>query len=599
MINDSFWENSNFDKEILNSLPFGLVISNSKGKIVFCNNYLLNLMGYERNEVEGTHTSRYYKNKGNYLDTLRKLNKNSKITDWYTELRKKDGSISENLINISYITLNDSSFVVSTLHDFTKHTSSEGERKFREFVDLLPQPVFEVDSRGFLTFINNYGLLSFGYSKEELENNFNVLRLFKVVDRERIIHLLGTTVEFNNDKISHDFELVRKDGTIVPVMIYSKPILEGNNQIGRRGVILEVTELRESEERYRRLIEVSPDGLVLTFLDGTIIIANQQAANILEFKTSDELIGQNLVDFFSEDDKIGIIEDINEILHLGSKLRMEHIMIGNKNRKFPVDLSSSILNDEKGKPSALITVIRDITERKIAAGQLTKQKEEIELYLNIITHDLKNYYMIAKEYLNMVLDEPLDNKEVINSLFQVRSSIVRSISVTDNISVMLKQSLSTEAPLTNIDLIQAINRVENLLIEQFPHKEIRIFKDDIPSKTLILADSLFTQLLLNLMNNSVKNDVNEVVKIDIRMDKPKDKKCSLYISDHGCGIKPNLRESLFERFSVYKKTGKGSGLGLFIVKTLIERYGGDIKIEDREKGEYQKGTTFVLTLNCP
>jgi len=81
---------------------------------------------------------------------------------------------------------------------------------------------------------------------------------------------------------------------------------------------------------------------------------------------------------------------------------------------------------------------------------------------------------------------------------------------------------------------------------------------------------------VNIISNSAKNDHRKTVRIEINCMKISSNRCRLSISDYGKGIKPEERERLFEKYKSTDKFRKISGLGLFIVKTLVKRYGGEI-----------------------
>ncbi|MHA1168816.1 MAG: sensor histidine kinase, partial [Candidatus Hodarchaeales archaeon] len=138
--------------------------------------------------------------------------------------------------------------------------------------------------------------------------------------------------------------------------------------------------------------------------------------------------------------------------------------------------------------------------------------------------------------------------------------------------------------------------VENLS-KIFPKKNISI-KVIAPSECFILGDSLIYQLVINVLINAVKSDYQDEISIEIKLkEEIADNKVILSILDHGKGVHPDLREEIFDRFSSFKKKGKGSGLGLFIVKTLVDRYGGKIWIENRVPDDHSKGTVFKIQLN--
>jgi PAS domain S-box-containing protein len=260
-------------------------------------------------------------------------------------------------------------------------------------------------------------------------------------------------------------------------------------------------------------------------------------------------------------------------------------------------MSKALERDENGYAKHIIGVMVDITERKQSEESLKKYNEEMELYIDILTHDLKNYHAAGKTYLDIILEDfPQNDKK--NFLIQSKANFIRANALINDVSVLMKQKLSFSYPLQPIKLNTALNNVQSSLEEFFPNKRINIKSEKINYKDLILADSLFEQLILNILTNAVKNDPHEIINIEIEKKSINNEKILLTIADYGSGIHPNDREGIFERFKIFRKTGKGSGLGLFIIKTLVERYNGKIWIEDRIQGEYTQGTKFCIEFPC-
>ena len=122
--------------------------------------------------------------------------------------------------------------------------------------------------------------------------------------------------------------------------------------------------LIESENKYRKLIETSPDGILYNSLDTTVIMANQQATKILGFTNGKDLVGHNLCDFVEEVDREAAQEGLQTLLKEGQL----HDLVINLLRKdgsiFPGELSVSLITDRSGQPSHFMVVARDITKRK-------------------------------------------------------------------------------------------------------------------------------------------------------------------------------------------------------------------------------------------
>ncbi|MCG3256913.1 MAG: HAMP domain-containing histidine kinase [Candidatus Heimdallarchaeota archaeon] len=228
--------------------------------------------------------------------------------------------------------------------------------------------------------------------------------------------------------------------------------------------------------------------------------------------------------------------------------------------------------------------------------QYIENSEIKNLLLNIFTHDFNNFQAAAKGYVEYLLlqEENLSNFAT-ESLERARQSISKTINLITNLSVLMRYDLEYSYNLFPISLCETFIELEKIILELYPNKQIQLHinKDDFKGKT-ITADSLLLHLFLNLLINAISNDPNGRVKIEIKYEEKEEGSSIISVSDYGKGIKPEKRKELFTPYSQFKREGKGSGLGLFIVKTLVERYNGEVWIEDRVKGDYTQGTCVNL-----
>ncbi|UCH89834.1 MAG: HAMP domain-containing histidine kinase [Thermoplasmata archaeon] len=149
------------------------------------------------------------------------------------------------------------------------------------------------------------------------------------------------------------------------------------------------------------------------------------------------------------------------------------------------------------------------------------------------------------------------------------------------------------------DLNEVLDYCIKRIKMHYPKKRIHIWGNFKQTKMSIRVDDFIFELFTNLLDNAVKYDSREQVEIGINLNKVKWKSSDyirIDILDRGCGIPPAQRNIIFKRFKSSKPGPNSSGLGLSIVKALVLRYGGDIKIKDRVAGDYQKGTVFSIYL---
>lgn len=257
-----------------------------------------------------------------------------------------------------------------------------------------------------------------------------------------------------------------------------------------------------------------------------------------------------------------------------------------------------------------------IWEEKEAYDKIIKEKRHSELLFDVISHDIGNYYQIIRSSLELVtsLFEKSNNNNDTNSLSQnterillllttAKNALTKSQSLVDNIRRLERLYAQKDLKLILKNLPDVINNayttVEQTLYDNNPQGKrirfsVRVVEGHHPTDINVIAEDLLEEIFINLFSNSVKYTDSSEVKIDVLI---RDyfigelKYWMITVSDYGKGIQDLMKKDLFERF--YSKA-KGSGLGLSIVKTLVERYKGKIWVGDRVYEDYTQGTTFGM-----
>jgi len=198
-----------------------------------------------------------------------------------------------------------------------------------------------------------------------------------------LIH--GTPEPIEGCPIVRMWETHQRETSVLPtgdrwLEVVVDPLLDETGAlIGGVHIMADITErrraeeaLRESEERYRSLVEASPDAITLTDLDTNIIMANQQAALLHGFQSVEEMLVNvsNSSDLIAPEDRQRAIENAQKTLETGSVRNIEYTFLRKDGTTFPAELSASLIVDADEKPKAFTAVTRDITERKRAEEQL-------------------------------------------------------------------------------------------------------------------------------------------------------------------------------------------------------------------------------------
>ncbi len=129
-----------------------------------------------------------------------------------------------------------------------KEHAEESEKKFREMAELLPQIVFETDIDGKLTYINKYAYKLTGYSEQDSIIGKSTLDFYIPEDRERAVQ--NIKMRFTGGKLieSNEYTMIRKDGSTFNILVYSNPIFKDSKPVGLRGIIVDISELKQTEQ---------------------------------------------------------------------------------------------------------------------------------------------------------------------------------------------------------------------------------------------------------------------------------------------------------------------------------------------------------------
>ncbi len=347
--------------------------------------------------------------------------------------------------------------------------------------------------------------------------------------------------------------------------------------------------LQESEVHFRSLIENASDIVILLDMKGYITYASPSVKRIGGYNP-DNLIGMNVLDIVHPDDTLKVAEAMRTGAARPSARPTFEVRIRDSAGQWLFfDVTGANLLRE-GSGRGFIVNARDVTDRKQAEEErnrlianLEEAHREANLYLDIITHDIRNANNVSGIYADLMLDL-LEGTEKTYAQ-KLHDSIARSTEILMNVAT-IRRIHAESSEFWPVDLNEVIREE----IENFRGASIR---QEIPSLD-VLADNLLPTVFTNLIGNSVKfggPDVEIVIRAEER-----DDEVLISVEDDGPGVPDDVKEKLFQRFERGKARGKGDGLGLFICRTLTERYGGRIWIEDRLRGCPDEGAAFRFTL---
>jgi len=353
--------------------------------------------------------------------------------------------------------------------------------------------------------------------------------------------------------------------------------------------------LRESEERYRDLVELSPETIYIQ-QGGKLVFVNDAAIRLFGASGPAELLGKPVTDFLPEGKNHKIREDLRENQFL------EETFVRPDGTGVDVEISAASIEYE-GRP-ALQVFARDITRRKHLEERLL-QSQKIEAVGRLaggIAHDFNNLMTVITGYVGLTKKRLKDPDLVSRGVEEIGKAGERATRLTQQlIAFSRKQVLQPKV----LDLNLIVSNLEKML-KRLIGENIELVA--IPGANLgkVKADpGQIEQVIVNLALNArdamprggrltietANADLDESSAI-MPMDLPPGPYLKLVVRDDGTGMDEETKSHIFEPYFTTKDVGKGSGLGLATVYGIVRQSGGDVRVES----EPGSGTTFTIWL---
>lgn len=482
------------------------------------------------------------------------------------------------------------------------------EERYRNLFDNASDAIVTVDLEKNITSWNQAAEKIFGWKENEVIGE----KLLKIlvpqsghIKMEKIIRsvISGTAIS------GIDVVCPHKNGKTVDVSLSVSPLRDANqNIIGMSGILRDITErkraeelLKESEEKYRKLVEYSPFAIAVHQY-GKLVYVNKAVIELIGTNSADNLIGKAALDFVHPDYKKIAIERIQQLHGENETVpTYEEKFIRYDGRIIDVEVTA-IKIIYQGQPSIQV-IIHDITERK-KSEKMRIENEKLALASKAKSEFLANMSHELRTPLNsiigfselMTMNTSLDNKQK-HYLDNILTSGKFLLNLINDILDLSKvEAGKIDLVIDKIDVPSVMDETLTLIKEKASKHNVILKKELDPALSYIEADQQrLKQILFNLLSNAVKFSKQEGGTVTLTAKKEGDM-AKFSVSDTGIGIREEDKEKLFSTFEqldsgITKKYG-GTGLGLAITKKLVELQGGRITVESR----HGEGSTFTFYL---
>ncbi len=611
----------------------GMAITSVDKKWVYCNDQLCQMFGFTREELfERSWTDISYPE--DLQSDIEQFNSvlDGEIDSYQIDKRyiKKNGEIIYAHLTVSCIRNSDGTVkhFIATIQDITERVMAEqklqeSEEKFRITAEHSLIGIAIIQNNAII-YANEILAKMFEYSIQEIME-WSGKEIFAAVhpdDRHIAIQRFNAKkMKELEDSPSYPYRIITKSGKIKWIINYSSVIL----YLGKEAIlasIVDITEtkmveqkLKESEEEHKNLsleLEIILDNIpALIFykdLDNNFIQVNKYVADAHNVP-KDFLKGKSLFELYPKEEAQAYWDDDLEVIKSGKpKLNIEEPWETPKGKRW-VNTSKIPIFDSKKNIKGVLGMSSDITEKKLAEDNL-KQSEtnyrrafnRAEFYKDLFAHDINNILqsVLTAADINLMKLRKLEvSKDLLEVNHSIKEQVNRGAKLVSNIR---KLSLieEQEIKLQPINFIKILEKSINFIKKSYKHQQIEIQisqEEDLPN---INANDFLEDVFENILLNAVKYSQN--LKKEILVKISKEKKAELnYVKiefiDNGIGIPDLTKEKIFHRTYNEGRSVGGLGLGLSLVKKIVETYNGHIWVENKIKDDHSKGSNFVLLLH--
>ncbi len=346
--------------------------------------------------------------------------------------------------------------------------------------------------------------------------------------------------------------------------------------------------LQASEDRYRQLIEFSPNMIGIT-IGGEIRFINSNGARMLGAETPSQLIGRPIIEFVHPDNR----EEVEHRMQLLQSADSSVAMVEEKWLRLDgtaLDVVVAAVPVTFQNQPAIQVVSYDITERNEMAREAMRSERMAALgrLSASLAHEINNPLQIVRSHLDLVLDFPLGNVEKQEYLEIVRDEIDRISAITRNV-LDLARPRAGKQPVSDAEKILA--NVLALTRNETLHQQIQVITDFQPVPPVRIFQEHLQQICLNLMLNAIEA-VSDSPEKRIRLGlKENQDRVEVSFANTGPPIPKATMEHLFEPY--YSTKPDGSGLGLWVSYNLLKDY-GSLSVDNLSDNQ---GTVFTVTLD--
>ncbi|GAB2704728.1 hypothetical protein GCM10027037_32830 [Mucilaginibacter koreensis] len=594
----------------------GVAITDANNRIVWINDAFADITGYYFTDVAGRQMAEVLG--GDYedaaiLEKTQSLIKSNKAFEIDLRIRRKDNELAWiSVINSAVLDHEGNiSKYIKVIIDITARKHAEQELETLSFAARKsPSGILIRDNDSNVLWMNEALEEMTGYTLKEMKGKaFGKLITgpdtdYRVFDAARKAIAEGRPYDV-------EIKLYHRNGKPIWAHVNNSPLVNEAGQIDRQvGVLVDVTERKQTEEQLNLLSLVARNtvsGVVINDAEGNVEWVNSAFETITGYDLT-AVRGRHLGDVLKgELTDAALIEQSRELSRNKQSFEVDLLIYRKDGQPLWMTIINSVILDNEGRVSKYIEVVIDISARKKAELDLIAAREEAlqlsrakDMFISVMSHEIRTPLnaVIGMSHL-LLADNPAESqKENLNILkFSAENLMMLINDVLDFAKI---DSGHVELEQVKVDIRELVQSVTNSM--QFKGNDKHIYIKSVIDPAVppvVLGDrTRLTQILLNIVSNSVKFTEKGGVTIEVQALEQTEGEVKLHfaVKDTGIGIAPDKINTIFESFKqasadTTRKYG-GTGLGLAITKRLVELHDSHIQVES----ELGKGSVFYFNI---
>jgi PAS domain S-box-containing protein len=621
---------------IVESSDDAILSKNLDGVIQSCNVAAQRLFGYSASELIGRPVRILIppERQAEEDDILARIRRGERIDHFETVRITKDGRRVD--ISLTVSPVRDSSGAIigasKIAKDITEQKRLATELAYqREWLRVtlgsIGDAVIAADQNGFVTYINTIAEGLTGWTAQTAAGR-PLAEVFQIINektRQPVVIRQGLIVGLPDHTV-----LVSRNGTERPINDSAAPIRDAKGRI--LGVVLvfrDVTEKRRAEEAvaeqrewFQTALESIGDAVIATDMRGRVVFMNPVAEHLTGWGAKDAA-GRKCNDVFriiTEHTRRSVANPVTRVLAEGVivGLASHTVLIAADGTERPIDDSGAPIRNREGRIVGVVLVFRDVTDRRraederrtaaaererlleaerIARAEAERASRIKDDFIAMVSHELRTPLNAILGWAELMMRSKNDVSMIERGLDVVsRNTRIQAQLISDLLDISRIVSGKLRLDIASVDLGAVITDAIEIVQQEAMAKGIEIHKHlDVPVGPIAGDAARIQQIIWNLLSNAIKfSSGGGQVRVYLR---DADTDAEITVVDTGSGIRPEFLPNVFDRFqqadlSIRRGVG-GLGLGLSIVKHLVELHGGRVKAESSGEG---KGAKFTIRL---